>query len=120
MTALIYILNPKSVMIGMDTLSLRMDKLPHGYVTKIFPLPHLKSVICGTGAADLTVDWYSIIQKFVIGRDITTLNETAKQKLSELFNNYEFKYKTTASIYHFGYNLKTRKFEGSRFRSDNS
>lgn len=120
MTALIYLLDPKGVIIGTDTLSLGSNKSPHNYLTKVYPLPHLKSIICGTGSADLAIDWFSFIHRCVVGKDITILRETAQARLNEIFSGYNFHSTMTATIYQFGYNLKSKKFEGYRYHSEDN
>lgn len=63
MTALNFILDPKYVIITTDTLISRSeDKQPSNYASKIFPLPHIKGVLCGTGVFEIIFEWFYVIQ----------------------------------------------------------
>lgn len=117
MTALFFVLDPEGVIIATDTLSLDMDRKCSNYMTKIYPLPHLKAVICGTGSADLIIDWFSVIQREFICKDITLIGKMAPTHLRKLFNSYQFSKDTTATVYHFGYNIDARIFSGYVYRS---
>ncbi len=114
MTALNYILLPDQVYIAMDTLASSEQKEPLSYFTKIFQVPHLKGVICGTGCSQIILDWYNFIQTQVIAKDIFLLNNFATEKLLEISAKYP---QMSATIYHFGYNEKEECFYGFAFRS---
>lgn len=120
MTALIFALNPECVLIGMDSLSVREEKIPHNYVTKLFPLPHLKGAICGTGSIDLILDWFADIQRTVIAKDILFLNKIAQERLSQIKAKYNYPSDLTSTIYHFGYHQVENRFVGFAFRSKNN
>ncbi len=62
MTALNFILDPGYVLIFTESLSLTIDREPFKYVSKIFPLPHLRGVLCGTGLIQTIMDWHVYIQ----------------------------------------------------------
>jgi len=118
-SALDFVLSPKEVIIATDTLSRTKDGKSLNFVSKIFPLPHLKSVICGTGSLNLMVDWFSFVQRQVIGKDITILDKIAPTELKKIFNKYEFDGEVTSTIYHFGYSKKENRFIGLAYRSTN-
>jgi hypothetical protein len=94
MTALNFILQPNRVVIFMDTLALGSDKNPFKYASKIFPLPHLRGVLCGTGSLNTIMDWHKY-----------DLNETNE-----------------ATIYHFGFDPREEegRIKGFAFRSTNN
>ncbi len=57
MTAFNYILSPGQVLIATDSLASHPEsKRPFNFVTKVFPLPHLAGVMCGTGGLQLAVE----------------------------------------------------------------
>jgi hypothetical protein len=118
MTALCYVLQPSEVMIMMDTLTTTIDKKPFNYASKIFPLPHLNGIICATGSIGLIIDWFSIIQKNVIAKNISYLNTIASEQLRKIYEQYNEVGDST--IYHFGYNEVKEIFQGFAFRSKNN
>ncbi|AIQ75890.1 hypothetical protein MKZ21_24765 [Paenibacillus sp. FSL P2-0536] len=86
MTAMDAFFTEDFVYIAMDTLSLSMyDRKPYKYASKIFPLPHLRGVMCGTGNLDLILKWYTRIQKNVVAKDIDYL----KRYNSNVFTRIE-------------------------------
>ncbi len=114
MSLLNFILNPKGIIIFTDTIALSKGQ-PFKYVTKIFPLPHIKTIVCGTGDLDLLVDWYIKIQKEIIANNITTLDKITTSQLIQLHKNNN----TTSTIYHFGYDNIISEFVGFAYRSTN-
>ena len=71
MTAFTFLLEQDRVCIGMDTLSIDpQTKGPNKFVSKIFPLLHLRGVLCGTGVLQVILDWFALIQAgaFASGR----------------------------------------------------
>lgn len=117
MTALNFLFTQDAVYIAMDTLSLSMDdRKPLKYASKIFPLPHLRSVMCGTGNLDLILSWYNRIQRNVVAKDIEYLNSITQKCLQEL--NSEYPETVTTTVYQFGYSEERKSFRGFVFRSD--
>lgn len=120
MTALIYLLNQNYVSLAMDTLSLSMDKHPHHFTTKVFPLLHLHGVIVGTGCANLLFDWVEFVQKNVLAQDILYLNEITPEQLRNIADNNGYLENSTSTIYHFGYHEEEKRFIGFAYRSTNN
>lgn len=116
MTAINYIYDKSQVVVCMDTLSLDLDRKPYRYMSKMFPIPHLRSVICGTGNADLLLNWVNLVQKYIIAAaDISYLSKITSQKLIEL--NQEYSIDLTSTIYQFGYSEIDNEFKGYVYRS---
>ena len=122
MTAFNYILGADSVVIFMDTLALRMDKTPLKYASKIFPLPHLRGVLCGTGSLNTIMDWYVYVQGQIIGNTMDTPNKIAPSQLKKIHSKYDLNGTNEATIYHFGFNPKEEggRIQGFAFRSTNN
>lgn len=117
MTVLNYLLCADSVIITTDTLTLTIEKTPHKYATKVFPLPHLKGVICGTGSLDIILEWFLFVQKNFVVKDIKFLDEIATDKLNEFSENYRNSGENTCTIYHFGFSEEDDRFVGFAYRS---
>ncbi|MDP8237941.1 MAG: hypothetical protein P9X24_02515 [Candidatus Hatepunaea meridiana] len=121
MTALIYQLEPNQVSVAMDTLSLNEDKKPLLYTSKIFLLPHLGGLMCGTGIVPFVVNWYIKIQTGIIAKDIEYLGNFTPKCLRELWHQCaDITERYTSTIYHFGYSWHDNSCKGFAFRSTNN
>ncbi|WP_339168990.1 hypothetical protein NSQ55_21315 [Paenibacillus sp. FSL H7-0943] len=119
MTAINFLFDTQTVVIAMDTLSITVaDRTPFKFASKIFPLPHLRSVMCGTGNLDLILDWNKAIHKSVIAYDIDYLNTLTPDVLVNL--NAQNPKELTSTIYQFGYSHKLEAFRGFVYRSTNN
>lgn len=119
MTAFNFLLEEKRVCIAMDTLMLRANKkTPFKYISKIFMIPHLNGVICGTGSADFVLKWYLFVQRSIIAKDIEHLDLYASEALQKLAKNSPCGFSVT--IYHFGWSEINNKFIGLVYRSTNN
>jgi hypothetical protein len=120
MTALIYILEEKQVCIAMDTLSLNSDDgKPLLFTSKIFPLPHLGGLICGTGIMNFIANWMAYVQTNIVAKDIEHLGIHTPDSIRILWKKFHFTEKQTSTIYYFGYSKTGRRFKGYAFRSTN-
>jgi hypothetical protein len=117
MSALIYIYTTNEIIISADTLSVDMNKQPLLYVTKILPVPHLKTVICGTGFKPLISKWFNCAMENIIGFDITSLNHHAPGKLQSILQEIKEPVQGTTTIYHFGFSENDQMLKGYAFRS---
>jgi hypothetical protein len=119
MTALNFLFEPDRVCIVMDTLMVRPDtRRPLLYTSKIFTLPHLGGVMCGTGVMQLVIDWFVCIQTAVIVRDIPHLDQYAPNQLRAIAGKYDLNSKLTSTIYHFGYSEIDQRYRGFAYRSE--
>lgn len=120
MSALIFVLQRDAVHVAMDSLAVDpQDKQPLQFVTKLFPLPHLMSVMCGTGTMPLILDWFVFIQRQIIGEDVGILDETAPRYLPAVAAAHGLSDDLTATVYHFGYLKRAARFVGFAYRSTN-
>jgi hypothetical protein len=115
-TALVFVLDQESVVIGMDTLAIRArDKSPYLYASKILCLPHIGAVVCGTGSQRLPLSWFVDLETKVLARDIDYVNEIAPECLLSLWT--DLAEPGTSTIYHFGYSPREDAYVGFAFRS---
>jgi hypothetical protein len=116
MTAFSYVFLEHLVAIAMDSQATHGDGPAKGealgFFTKIFPLPHLNAVLCGTGIQELVLDWFVMIQTRIIARDVVFLDTLATHLLSELAARHPA---GDATIYHFGFDLN-RRLRGFAYR----
>lgn len=116
MTALNWIINNDYIVVSTDTLATLQNKQPYMYVNKIFPVPHLRLVICGTGSHKLLTDWYIEVQTKILSRDFDFVNLHAQRTLAKL--NESLPKNSKSTIYHFTYDEKKQGCVGFIFRSE--
>jgi len=118
MSALLFLLQADGVYVATDSLSLAADtKKPFKYATKIFYLPHLQTIVCGTGSFDMVIDWYVLVQKNVVARNILYLNEIAPAQLRDMSKRLGLPNELSSTIYHFGFLEEENRFVGYVYRS---
>jgi hypothetical protein len=105
----------------MDTIALKVDtKVPHIYTTKFYLLPHLDIVICGTGIAQVVMDWFVYVNSGMIVRDIDHLNEFTQKQLIKIGQQHNLDENNTTTIYHFGFSKSSKCYRGYAYRSINN
>lgn len=136
MTSLVFCLSPEIVLIAMDTLVTADKNEPHHFCSKMFPLPHLGSVMCGTGSMVLATEWFKQIHHNFFSnvfsevrlRDVYDLNKETPDRLRNLSQRLSQSSScadTTLStslggkIFHFGYSLQEKKYKGFVYKSEN-
>lgn len=118
MTALDFLIQDDIVVVAMDTLSLRaIDHKPHKMVTKFMPIPHMNSLICGTGNMGAIIDWFSWVEKNVIANGIYQLDRITQQVIKEFMRKHNGD--NSCTIYQFGLHELDGKFHGYAYRSAN-
>lgn len=116
MTALNILLEPRRVCIAMDTLVARHGH-PWRFTSKIFPLPHLGGVMCGTGALRFITDWFVQLETEILAPDLVALDPHVTSALRVLARDHYVDEDNTTTIYHFGLDPATEQFRGFAYRS---
>ena len=122
MTLLNYLLADDAVYVMTDTVISDPDDLvPVGFTTKVYPLPHLQALICGTGHVQPIVEWVAHINLHLLVRDIVQLDPIAPSSLRALFGRCALQqageHEVTTTLYHFGFDSAARRFAGFAYRS---
>jgi len=120
MTALIYIYKNDMVYLAMDSLSVDEDKRPLKYISKIFLLPHLQCIICGTGMLDLVINWVDFVQKSMVFKNVLDLNRHVQDHLKNVSDELNIPINKSSTIYHFGIDKINNEMVGFAYRSKNS
>ena len=115
MSSLIYRLTDEQVCIAADTLMSDTEHQPLKYVTKILLLPHVRGVLCGTGAGDLLLKWYLRIQRELSIPDLPWLAEHAPAQLVRLAAELMLPSDMKTTIYHFGWDHRAGRMTGHSF-----
>jgi hypothetical protein len=85
-----------------------------GTTTKIHPLVQSKSVLCGTGNAQLVMDWYSYINLNILANDIDVLERMTKKAIEQFIKCFQETRDSIPSgkLYHFGYSVEKNLIRG--------
>jgi hypothetical protein len=119
LTAFNFVLENDRVCVAMDTLVVDpQTKAPHKFVSKIFPLLHLRGILCGTGTMQVILDWFVLIQSGAFVGDMIHLGQFAPEALRRIGAKYAAETTGTTTIYHFGFDRAKRSFRGFAFRSE--
>lgn len=103
----------------MDSLMSSADDVsPVKYMSKIYLLPHLNAVMCGTGLTAPILEWFRCIQAECTALNILELDEAAKIYLPSLKSAYKMDESRTATLYQFGFDSSSKKFKGFAYRSE--
>ncbi len=128
MSALNWSLQPEYVCLVADTLVSSADSArePLFYTSKVFPVPHLDGVVCGTGLYGLILDWFLTVNTGIVARSMSRLDEQVPDLLRTLWKRQigsplwrMNQSAITATVYHFGYDDKEKRFRGWAYRSTN-
>lgn len=120
MTLLDWQLTQDSVLVWSDTLCLSSDTLlPRSFVTKVFPVPHIRGVIAGTGHASIITQFYLRVADSATVLDVAKLAQFAPHILRDIWSNEEHMRPTraTSTIYTFGFSTFDECFIGIAYRS---
>ena len=117
MTALVFYFTDHSICLAMDALSLDIEKHPFKLVSKFVLLPHLQSIICGTGVLGLIPKWIEFIQTSMVFGNITQLSMATSNQLKKIYEEMSIPSDITSTIYHFGLDKITNTMVGYAFRS---
>jgi len=121
MTALNFLVEPQRVCIAMDTLTVDPElKRPVCFCSKMFLLPHLEGVMCGTGALPVIINWFVTIQSRIVVRDILGLDHFTPALLRGVSRQCNLPPETTTTIYHFGYSQTVKEYRAFVYRSVNN
>lgn len=120
MSILNFIINKDSIIVMADTLSTQQGDIPHMFVSKIFALPHLNGIICGTGNYKTIIEWNRFVQEQVIADNINHLNDLTPKYLSDLHHDIVGSSEVSTTIYQFGFIENDSVYCGYAYRSKNN
>ncbi|PHR66580.1 MAG: hypothetical protein COA51_00850 [Idiomarina sp.] len=120
MTALNYQIQNNQICFAIDTLAICVkDREPARFMTKFISLPHISTVITGTGHGEFIDAWMSFVRANMIIQDIDDLNQLGSQSLKWIAKGFPELNETSATIYHFGYSKSKKIYTGYAYRSSN-
>lgn len=122
MTSLIWYTEPEQALIAMDTLGTSTDGKPAIFTTKFYVVPHLRMVICSTGAT-FVGQWAIQVNDYMIVRGIDDLNSHTPKMLADFWALYKTEFPLPAdeavTVYHIGFSEQTDLIHSYTYRSTN-
>lgn len=123
MSSLIFSIDPEQVVVVTDTLATAPDGTPYLFTSKAHYLPHLKSIIAGTGSGRFSGEWAMHVNNEMCLRGIENLNYHASKSLENLWDEHKNKFSVssniTTTVYLFGISEETNQMTGYAYRSTN-
>lgn len=121
-TVLNFLLTDDAVYVVTDSLLSDADDLsPLAFTTKVYPLPHLQALICGTGHAQRIIEWVATVNITLLATNVVHLDRLAPAALRQLFARYPKEQSAgrdiTTTLYHFGFDDREQRFAGFAYRS---
>ena len=112
-------------MVATDTLAVSGDDYdPFLFTTKAFAVPHLRMIVCGTGAGGFCSQWFVHINDRMLVRDIDHLNYHTTENLRSLWLSYKKQIPVpddfTTTVYHFGFSEESGVIHSYAYRSANN
>lgn len=98
------------------------DLEPRSFTTKVYTVPHLEGLICGTGVGQFVLEWYCRAIERMVVRDLHNLDEFTPNALREIWQRYQVTSlgrELTSTIYHLGYDRVENQFVGWVYPSVN-
>lgn len=120
MSALIFYIDKEQILVATDTLAVNQDGKPQFFTSKSIYIPHLRTIICGTGLAGFSNEWaLNVINNFVV-QGIQNLDFHTPKALSELWDKQNISENLTTTVYHFGFSEENDDAIGFAYRSENN
>ena len=109
------------VLVATDTLVVDQQGAPSQFTTKAHVVPHLRTIIAGTGVAGFSTRWFARVNDFLVVRGIEHLDSHAARLLPDTYARYVEEFSIpehlTTTIYHFGVSEITDEAVGFAYRS---
>ena len=107
MSSLVFYTDPQNIVVATDTLAVTTNGEPFMFSSKAIYLPHLRTIIAGTGAGMFSGDWAMFVNNSMVLEGIENLDFHTPAALAARWA--EFKARpgvgadTTTTVYHFGF-----------------
>jgi hypothetical protein len=103
MSALFFQVQPDQALVATDTLALdEMSRTPCQFTEKAFAVPHMRSIVTGTGVMQVVQRYYANLLNGVVADDVDELNNTAPDVLRQIERNVSPPEDISTTIYHLG------------------
>lgn len=123
MSSLIFFTDKHQVLVATDTLGVSSGGEPFLFTSKAIHIPHLKTIIAGTGIGGFSHEWAMHVNNKMAVRGIHNLDYHTPKMLLELWSQYSEKTSITDSftttVYQFGISEETQEIVSFAYRSTN-
>lgn len=124
MSSLIFYSDEDQVLVATDTLAVASDGSPFMFSTKATYIPHLRTIVAGTGAGGFANIWATQASTRMIAKGIRNLDFHTPDGLRKLWRSYSAEYSVpadhTTTVYQFGLSEVTDKVVSFVYRSTNN
>ncbi|WP_432454839.1 hypothetical protein ACRRS0_05135 [Agarivorans sp. QJM3NY_29] len=124
MSSLIFYTQPDAAVVATDTLAVSPDGSPFSFCTKAGYIPHLKTIIAGTGAGGFSSQWLVHASTRMVVRGIHNLDFHTQKGLRDLWETYKKEYsltdESTTTVYQFGISEESGEVVSFAYRSTNN
>lgn len=121
MSLLMFVQQADRVTVFTDTLATDERGNAYMYVTKCWPIPHMRTLVAATGSATLLNEWVEFIRTSILAKDIVNLDQHTPAALRSLWEEMRAEHAEhgiTGTIYHFGLDPTTGQAVRFTYRSD--
>lgn len=124
MSSLIFYTDKLQILVATDTLAVTSDGKPFAFISKATHIPHLRTIIAGTGFGGFSNEWAFIVNTRMIVKGILSLNYHTPSELKELWKKYKTEYSIpnsfTTTLYQFGLSEEDDSVMSFAYRSTNN
>lgn len=124
MSSLVFYTDEEQAVVATDTLAVHPDGAPFMLTSKALFLPHLKTIIAGTGVGTFSVDWACAVNNNLVVRSIEHLNyhtpNALRERWQELVQKYPEVEDAMTTVYHFGVSGESGEIVAYAYRSTDS
>lgn len=121
MSSLIFSTDEKQVFVATDTLAVTPSGEPFMFVSKAVHIPHLRTIIAGTGAGGFANQWALTVSTRMVLSGIENLDFHTPEALRSLWRQYQNEYEVsesiTTTVYQFGISEATNRVVSFAYRS---
>jgi hypothetical protein len=123
MSSLIFFSDENQAIVATDTLATKPEGNPLLFCSKAIHLPHLHTVIAGTGQGGFPAQWTMQVNDRMVLKGIDNLDFHTQEGLRDLWEKYSSVHQmpagSTTTVYQFGYCQETDKMLTFAYRSIN-
>ena len=124
MSSLIFYSDPEQAYVATDTLGVELSGDPKMFSSKAVYLPHLRTIIAGTGMGMFSGDWAMYVNHCMVVAGILNLDYHTPTSLRSRWQQYQSEHSLPASltttVYHFGFSEDDESVRVFAYRSTNS
>lgn len=123
MSSLIFSTDENQILVVTDTLAVTPNGEPFMFVSKAVHVPHLRTIIAGTGAGGFANKWALTVSTRMVLRGIENLDYHTPDALRRLWIEYRGEYEIpenlTTTVYQYGISEDSNKVISFAYRSVN-